>query len=719
MPGTARRSSLTRSEGHGESDPGVTRVEIVASIVTVFSLAVTAPLFDLLRNNPEFFVARASPGIDIAVFAILVAVLAPAALVLIVVVLPKRIRQVVFAVLFGSISALLVIQVVDALAVFSSSPVWFHFLLGVGGGVAAVIAVRRFHTVRSFMRVGVVLPIALVALFLFSLSSVLGGENDIAVVDTSVDDPIPIVVLVFDELPLTSLIRTNGSLNEERFPNFARLAEHTTWFRNAFANSPTTTLSVPSILTGVYPEERVPPVVSAHPNNLFTLLGGSYDVVGEESITSLCPASVCSPRTSPWRERWRVLWSDVSYVTLHVLLPGPMTESIAPIDGEWMGFGPDGQASPSVELPSGGVAPDSVTAALLGDRLGSFREWLERMTSMRDSTAYFHHSLIPHGPWTYVSTGQRYQAIARLPGIASNVWGDQQWLVDQAYQRHLYQVGLADRLLGDVLDQLERSDMLGRAMIVVTADHGITFETDAPKRGAIGDNLGTLGAVPLFVSLGGPSDGSTVDETVELVDILPTIVERLGADIEWEFDGVSLFETVAGNVGSARAVVTFPENQRHEDPGEQRINATTEIAKRYDVDGGWDDVLGGEAGWGIVGESVESQRMGTPLTWTVEVRRLNEFEDVDLDGPTLPVMVEGHVVDWGASVPPGHIAVALNGTITAVTETFDQAGPDMISAVVRPQDLQDGSNSLELFGVEIATDGSQTLRPVETVTAGS
>lgn len=694
-------------------------MEIAASIVTVFSLAVAAPLFDLLGSNPEFFVARASPGVDIALLAILVAVLAPTVLVLVVLVVPSRFRDVVFAALFGLISALLVVQLVEAIPVFSSSSVWVYLVFALVGAVAAVMAVRRFHTVRSFMRIGLVLPVALVALFLISLGPVLGGQDDTSVVDASVDDAIPVVLLVFDEFPLTSLIRTDGSLNEERFPNFARLANHTTWFRNAFANAPSTTLSVPSILTGVYPDERVPPVASAHPHNLFTLLGGAYDIVGEESITSLCPASVCSARATRWQERWRVFWSDVSLVSLHVLLPEPMTASLAPIDGEWMGFGVDRKGSPSVEIPSGGEAPDSVTAALLGDRLGSYRAWLAEMDSADGPTAFFHHSLLPHGPWTYTASGQGYEAIARVPGIASNVWGDQQWLVDQAYQRHMYQVGLADRLIGELLDQLAQGGMLDRAMIVVTADHGITFKTETPKRGVLGDHIGTVGAVPLFVSLGGPTDGSIVDATVELVDILPTIVERLGVDVDWAFDGVSLFDTAARTVETSRSVVSFPENERHEDPSEQRIAAIIAMSQRYDVDGGSGDLLGVEAGWGILGEPVASQRMGTPLAWTVQLRRLAAFEDVDIDAASLPVMIEGHVEDWNRSDPPGFLAVALNGTITAVTETFNQARSDMISAVIRPQDLRDGHNSLELFSVETAPDGGQILRPVGTVTAES
>ena len=50
------------------------------------------------------------------------------------------------------------------------------------------------------------------------------------------------------------------------------------------------------------------------------------------------------------------------------------------------------------------------------------------------------------------------------------------FLTNQNQQRHLLQVGFVDREITQVLDRLERVHLLNRALVVVTADHGIGFD---------------------------------------------------------------------------------------------------------------------------------------------------------------------------------------------------------------------------------------------------
>ena len=73
------------------------------------------------------------------------------------------------------------------------------------------------------------------------------GSVDLGSV-TVPDPPGPIVVVVLDELPVTTLMRADGSINADRFPGFARLAERSTWFRNASVHHTSTHLAVPALL---------------------------------------------------------------------------------------------------------------------------------------------------------------------------------------------------------------------------------------------------------------------------------------------------------------------------------------------------------------------------------------------------------------------------------------------------------------------------------------
>ena len=55
----------------------------------------------------------------------------------------------------------------------------------------------------------------------------------------------PVVVIVLDEFAAATLMRADGSLDEERYPGFAELASVSTWFRNASSQYNLTHRAVP------------------------------------------------------------------------------------------------------------------------------------------------------------------------------------------------------------------------------------------------------------------------------------------------------------------------------------------------------------------------------------------------------------------------------------------------------------------------------------------
>ena len=63
----------------------------------------------------------------------------------------------------------------------------------------------------------------------------------------------PIVVVVFDQLPLISLLDRDGRIDGTLYPNFAALSRDAAWFRNASAVGDMTNWALPAILTGNYP----------------------------------------------------------------------------------------------------------------------------------------------------------------------------------------------------------------------------------------------------------------------------------------------------------------------------------------------------------------------------------------------------------------------------------------------------------------------------------
>ena len=70
---------------------------------------------------------------------------------------------------------------------------------------------------------------------------------------------------------------------------------------------------------------------------------------------------------------------------------------------------------------------------------------------------------------------------------------------------YVLQVGFTDRVIGLLLDKLEAAGLYDRALIVVTADHGMSFRSDAPPRIVTDANVADIAAVPLFVKYPGDS----------------------------------------------------------------------------------------------------------------------------------------------------------------------------------------------------------------------
>ncbi|MFL6251007.1 MAG: sulfatase, partial [Actinomycetes bacterium] len=101
------------------------------------------------------------------------------------------------------------------------------------------------------------------------------------------------MVFALDELPLASLLDTQGHIDASNFPNLAWLAERSTWYRNATGTTQWTRDAFPSMLTGRWPSQPLAAHYRNYPYNLFSLLGESYQLNVHESATRLCPPRDC------------------------------------------------------------------------------------------------------------------------------------------------------------------------------------------------------------------------------------------------------------------------------------------------------------------------------------------------------------------------------------------------------------------------------------------
>jgi hypothetical protein len=486
----------------------------------LWAFAVAQPLFDLLGGQAQFFVARGSTAADIVIFALVITVVPPAVLALLVHLVGDRLQ----VALVGVLVAAIVLPPLGDLGAVVALPV----AALVGAGAATLYA--RAAPARAFLSVLSPAPLLFLVLFLFvsPVSELVLPEEAEAVAGES-RSRTPVVMVVFDELPATSLMDSRDRIDRRRYPAFAAFARDATWYRNATTVAGRTTEAVPALLTGRRPREGNLPIAADHPQSLFTLLSRSHRLSVVEPITDVCPIDLCAEDRPGLASRLRSLASDLRVVY----------DALPPIDRDWQGF-EDESIGPQASREQRRRFIEEVFERLGNDDPPArFEETIRAVgrPGARPPLVFLHTS-IPHIPWHFLPDGTRYETGVALPGVVDGSWVAPQWLADQAFQRHLLQTEFADRLLGRLFEALKEAGLYDRALVVVVADHGVSFRAGDRRRRPTPTNVHDVANVPLLIKTPGQEQGREVDTAVRTIDVLPTIAREIGVRLREPVDGV-------------------------------------------------------------------------------------------------------------------------------------------------------------------------------------
>jgi hypothetical protein len=661
------------------------RFERFSALVVLTIFGVTWPVLDLLGQNAEFFLARRSAKPEIVVLAVVALLLAPV-LIGSMGILPGRIGKWLGGALLVLTSASLARLYLARLPL----PAWLEVALAALGGSLLVWSFFRFGPVRQTARYLLPAPMLLLAIFLLArpVSDVL-SEPDTGVGNpVSVANPTPILMVVFDEFPVASLIDATGNLREDRYPSFARLAADGIWFSNAVSIQQQTEHSVPAMLTGSVPEQALVPVTGHYPFNLFTALRSVYDLHVYEAITQLCPRALCEGLTRSVSSLTR----DVGVVAGHVLLPRPLTDGLPAIDRGWGDF----------QVVSGEFDSKEEFRELLrvGQRepIDAILEDIGDPEPGSGPPLYYLHTIIPHHPWQYLPDGRSYPFIVEAnPASVDGGWNDDEFLVAQSMQRHLLQVGYADHVLGEIISTLEESALYDEALVIVVADHGISIKPGVEHQRLITeDTIGEIAAVPLFVKPPGWSGGVIDERRALTIDILPTIADVIEAELPRDVEGVSLL----GPAPDRESTTTYGPSGSvtYDTDGDEKL----EVAQRIEwlFPGGDPWALRPEGSPDLVGQTIDQDSLATSqIQGRLKERHL--YEDVDTSGAVIPARIgatlEGEVN--GDEV----VAVAVNGVIGAITRSYVVDDEVALLAMVEPIFFKDGANRIDL--IEVGRDG--------------
>ena len=655
-----------------------------AHIAALAGFAIAQPIFNLLAGTSQFFGVRGSTSTEIVVFALAV-VLVPFFFALLLeglVGLAGEAPRLTLHLLF--VGGLITLISLRALKQAFDPPVATMGLAALALGIAGALFYWRVRAGRSIVNVLTPAPLIFLAVFLFfspveKLVFPPHVQPKLAVENAQND----VIFLILDEFPTSSLMNSKGQIDAARYPNFADLARNSTWFRNATGEHEGTHAAVPAILDSRLPKRGRQPTFADHPQSIFTLLGGRYRMNVWETQTHLCPTSLCRGKgelSTSFVPRMHSLFEDAGIVYLHMVLPSSQEKRVPDVGTAWGHFRRLADRGASFEK-------------------GRFDKFLASIKGPgRRPTLDLAHILLPHGTWDLLPSCHQDITPNYSPGliVPGTIWGTNRWLVAQAYQRHLLQLACTDRLVGEFLRRLRELGVYDRAVIVVTADQGVSVEAGQSRRSvdpAHPTNLADLAFVPLFFKRPGQQHGAVVDTHVRTLDIGATIADVLGIKIPWRVDGRSFFQS--GH--SAQVNFLTARGWAHADVHALARQRARTVRRKTELFGGGLLRLGPHPE--LLGRQVSDLHVvPSAARASIDGKVAALIRSLPANSEIQPAQVMGSITGPGAA-ENRQLAMAVNGRVAAVTRTYREGSTVRYSAMAPESDFHPGRNEVALFWI--------------------
>ena len=696
-------------------------------------------MLSLLGDNPDFFVARGNTTGQILIYAFALAFVPPILGLAI-----EALARVFSDDLRWDIHLFLMTVVTGAFFLTISKkwvdwPAGVLIAISVLAAAGCIYAYARWPFPRNFADVLTPAPLIILAIFIFfsSTSKLILPREEPNAIDVEITKPAPVVMVVFDEFPLGSLLTPDDEVDPTRYPAFADLASNSTWYKNASATAAYTPLAVPAILSGRTPNQDDLPIAADHPRNLLTLLGKSYRLAVKEAATQICTEELCPDMEENTEgDGTGDLFSDLNVVSQYLLLPESMQNDLPDVSNSFGGFGEttgedlseglEGLGTTGATGPTGETGTTTPVRTGQGSARGLGRVFaaenaedeIDRVTDFNSKirrgatkTLDLIHIEKPHYPWRHIPSGQRYSNLtSEWSGLLPN---DGRWeappkIVDIGLQRHLLEVGYTDTLLGLITDRLKETGLWDRALVVVTADHGGAFKSRVDRRAPTPENLGQVGSVPLFIKTPGQDTPEVVSRHTCATETLPRIADILGIDYPWEVEDCPPDQV---------RVLSAP-------TGEATVSLAAMVKQRQAFVDHINTVFGTGEGWGptytfgplnqIIGRKLKSFDVSEPVgRMRAFPERPNLVDRYDPDSPVVPALLQRGTLQQVDQNKV--IAISVNGKVAVTGWSFKDGtgkGPGY-SILLPPDSLKKGRNDVRIFLVKDAGKGLQRLYPGE------
>ncbi len=579
-------------------------------------------------------------------------------------------------------------------------PGWLLIGLTVAAGTIVTGAYFTFQSIRSVVTVATPVIVAFPAIFLLTSPVARHFFFPQQQIQATRWNPVPVVVVVLDELCGMTLMNERHDIDADRFPHFAELGRDSTWFRNATTVFPDTWQAVPAILSGRYPTTRWTPLIADRPQNLFSVVNatGAYELAVFEPVSRMArqpKGGPLSPDASAVSQLCSIL-PAVGSVLLFQVTPHDLQFRLPEVPRLWFGLH---ELAKVDRQQRHGV----FRYAKSDNRLVQFDHFLDCLDETLQPELYFFHVLLPHIPWCYLPSGRKCIADSERWELLDDLLVADDLFAEQCQQRHLLQLEFVDSQIGRLLDRLRETGLYDNCLLVVTADHGVSFKAGEPRRLVSDGNMPDIMSIPLFIKAPGQQSGTISDRNVESVDILPTIVKFLGIELQLPVDGVSVFDTALPE----RKEKTLCKQETLGGQAPIKVSASIlesstvpqEIRRRFGAANEPEALFRIGPHPELIGRRIADLPISAESPAELALSRSGSVYTQD---PTalVPCYTEGRVVAPPVSTTPVVLAVAVNGIIRATTRTYRfEKYRAHFTAMVPESAFREGKNDVAYYTV--------------------
>ena len=198
-------------------------------------------------------------------------------------------------------------------------------------------------------------------------------------------------------------------------------------------------------------------------------------------------------------------------------------------------------------------------------------------------------------------------------------------------------------MLGRLVARLKEAGLYDRCLLVIAADHGVTFRPGHHTRDVGMDSAPDVMWIPLFIKAPQQSQGVATDRNVESIDVLPTMVDLLEIRRPWRMDGIS----AADPQQPARPDKTFYRTT------ERKLQFSADFPEKnstlshqlqwFSREGGHEALFRFGPNKDLVGQSVKRYFVMSRPRWRVTIEQPDAFRGVTNESNPWPCFLAGEV----------------------------------------------------------------------------